>query len=148
MYNVLRVDPQECKIFMTESPLTKKSSREKMAEILFETLGCPEMYVGITAVCALYAFGKTTGIVLDAGHTVTHSVPIYEGFALPHGILKMDMGGRDLTDFMRQQILEHDPNVKQEICNFKDVEKAKEKHCYVAQDYDQEIKEQSDGNKN
>ena len=86
---------------MTESPLTKKSSREKMAEILFETLGCPEMYVGITAVCALYAFGKTTGIVLDAGHTVTHSVPIYEGFALPHGILKMDIGGRDLTDFLR-----------------------------------------------
>ena len=133
---------------MTESPLTKKSSREKMAEILFETLGCPEMYVGITAVCALYAFGKTTGIVLDAGHTVTHSVPIYEGFALPHAILKMNFGGKDLTEFLQQKVIEEDPNVQQKNVFFKDVEKAKEKHCYVAQDYDQEIKEQSDGNKN
>jgi len=121
---------------MTESPLTKKSSREKMAEILFEGLGCPEMYVGITAVCALYAFGKTTGIVLDAGHTVTHSVPIYEGFALPHAILKMDMGGKDLTEYLKQQIIASDKNVKQELLNFKDVEKAKEKHCFVAHDFD------------
>ena len=86
---------------MTESPLTKKSSREHMAEIIFESLQCPEFYVGITAVCALYAFGKTTGIVLDSGHTVTHSVPIYEGFALPHAILKMDMGGEDLTKYLQ-----------------------------------------------
>jgi actin len=91
--NSLRVVPQEHKFFMTESPLTPKVNREKMAEIMFESLEVPELYVGITAVCALYAFGKTTGIVLDAGHTVTHSVPIYEGFALPHAILKMEMGG-------------------------------------------------------
>ena len=95
------VDPAEYKIFMTESPLTKKSSREKMAEIVFESLQAPEFYVSITAVCALYAFGRTTGIVLDAGHTVTHSVPIYEGFALPHAVLKMDLGGKDLTDYLR-----------------------------------------------
>lgn len=119
-----------------------------MAQIMFEQVQCPEFYVGITAVCALYAFGKTTGIVLDSGHTVTHSVPIYEGFALPHAILKMDMGGEDLTKYLQQKILEEDKNVKEEICLFKDVEKAKEKHCYVAADYDQEIKDVTDGNKN
>ncbi len=119
-----------------------------MAEIIFENLQAPEFYVGITSVCALYAFGKTTGIVLDSGHTVTHSVPIYEGFALPHAILKMDMGGEDLTNYLRQKILEECPGVKEEICLFKDVEKAKEKHCYVAADYDQEIKDVTDGNKN
>ena len=121
---------------MTESPLTKKSSREKMAEIVFESLQAPEFYVGITAVCALYAVGKTTGIVLDSGHTVTHSVPIYEGFALPHAILTMDMGGEDLTNYLRTKIMEECPTVKEEICLFKDVEKAKEKYCYVAADYD------------
>jgi len=72
-----------------------------MAEIMFEKLNVPEFYVGVSAVCALFAFGKTTGIVLDSGHTVTHSVPIYEGFALPHAILKMDMGGKDLTRHLK-----------------------------------------------
>ena len=97
----MHADPTEHRIFMTESPLTKKSSREKMAEIVFEEINAPEFYVGITAVCALYAFGRTTGIVLDSGHTVTHSVPIYEGFALPHAILKMDLGGKDLTEYLQ-----------------------------------------------
>lgn len=77
-----------------------------MTDIMFETFGVPKLYVAIQAVLSLYASGRTTGIVVDSGDGVTHTVPIYEGYSLPHAVKRLDLAGRNLTDYMVKLISE------------------------------------------
>ena len=67
---------------------------------MFESFNVPATFIAMQAVLALYASGRTTGVVVDSGDGVSHTVPIYEGYAMPHSIQRMDLAGNDLTNYL------------------------------------------------
>eukprot|EP00742_Colponemidia_sp_Colp-10_P018600 GILJ01021498.1.p1 GENE.GILJ01021498.1~~GILJ01021498.1.p1 ORF type:complete len:266 (+),score=14.40 GILJ01021498.1:37-798(+) len=110
-----------------------------MAEMMFETFSAPALYVGTPAVFSLLASGRTTGVVLDCGAGVTHTVPVYEGYSLPHAVCRVDMAGGDLSDHMARLLTQ----VGHTFFTFAErdiVRRIKEQHCYVASDFEQAFK--------
>ncbi|KAG2385491.1 hypothetical protein C9374_003306 [Naegleria lovaniensis] len=141
-YYELRVAPEEHPVLLTETPSNSKSSRETMTKIMFETYSVPALYIGVQAVLALFTAGRTTGIVLDSGDGISHVVPVYEGFALKHAISKLEVSGRDVTEYLRSILGERGyffhTTAEREI-----VRDIKEKLCYVATSYFELLKKAS-----
>jgi actin-related protein len=138
-YNDLRVNPNEHPVMLTEPPLNDKKNKEKMAELMFEQFNVPAMYVSMQAILSLYASGRTTGLVIDAGDGVIHIVPVYEGFAISHAIHRSDIGGRDITNYLRTLLKQRGysltTSAEKEI-----VRDIKERLCYIALDPEKELK--------
>ena len=136
--NELRENPREHPILLTEVPLNPKANREKMTQIMFETFNTPAMQLAMQPVLALLASGRATGIVLDSGDGVTHAFPIYNGYPVERGIIRLDLAGRDLNDYMVRLLTESGhfftPGDREIV---KDI---KEKRAYVARDFEKEMK--------
>jgi len=130
--------PEEHNVLLTEAPLNPKQNRERMTKTMFETFNSPKMYVSIQAVLSLYASGRTSGIVFDCGYGVSHTVPIFEGYCLPHAVKRSDLAGRDLTDRMVNLLSEKGYSfttaAEKEI-----VRDIKEKLCYVSLHYQEDV---------
>merc|ERR1719446_602779 len=138
-FDALRVNPEDHAVVVSEAPLNPKKNRERMVEMLFEKFSVPATYIVIQAVMSLYSYGRTTGIVVDSGDGVTHVVPVYEGYSMPYAIQRLDLAGRDLSQYMERVLCDSGYNMTSS--SEKDiVRQMKESHCYVADDYEAELK--------
>nr|QGN00894.1 ActL3 [Drosophila ambigua] len=142
LHNELRISPTDYPLLLTEAPRTTMRQREKATQIMFETLEVPAMYVASQQVLALYSSGRSTGIVLDVGDGYSHAVPIYEGYALPHAIGVLNWAGRDLTEYLMKLLTERGYSYSFSCLSEREIVRdMKEKLCYVARDFQQELEE-------
>merc|ERR1740122_98165 len=142
-FEKLDANPMRHPIILTEPPYNPKQNREKVAEMMFEAFGVPALNISIQGVLALLGHGRTSGVVLSSGEGVTSTIPIFDGFGLPHCINRMDTAGKDLNVILAKLL------AKGGLSMVNSEEKhqtqlIKEKHCYVSQDPTEESAEAID----
>ncbi|KAM9990447.1 hypothetical protein ACTFIY_006494 [Dictyostelium cf. discoideum] len=112
--------------------------REKLSQVMFESFGIPSLYIGISSILSLYASGRTTGLVLEIGDGVTSASPIYQVISLVNSIERLDLAGRDITNYLMQILQERgysfSTTSEREIIN-----NIKDKLAFVSQDFQQSI---------
>ena len=97
---------------------------------------------------SLFADGRTTGTVLDCGEGVTHTVPIYEGYAIPFATTQIPICGQDLTNYMYKLLQAKNPTIFSDTSDMLlECEKIKVKFGQVAIDFDAEMKQANEDKK-
>ena len=127
----LKTLSEEHPVLLTEAPLNPRQNRDAAAQVFFETFNVPALYMSVQAILSLYSSGRTTGVVLDSGDGVTHAVPVYEGFSLPHAVKRIDVAGRDVSDYL-QTLLRKSGYYLHTSAEREIVRAIKEKCCHLA----------------
>jgi actin-related protein len=94
----LDLPAQECVVSCTGSPYGPDSYPESLAELLFEDMLIPSLYLAMPAILSLAALGQTTGLVIDSGACFTGVYPIVDGYCAKHAVKKLPFGGRDISE--------------------------------------------------
>ncbi|XP_062969696.1 uncharacterized protein LOC134390366 [Cynocephalus volans] len=129
-YCRLGVKTEELAVLVADSPISPRTNREKVAEILFEHFHVPAMQTVHQALLALYAYGRTTGLVLGSGHGTSYVAPILTGDLAPLDTYRLDVAGADLTKHLAQLLQASGHSLPKVGL----VNQIKEACCYVAMD--------------
>ena len=118
--------------------MNPKKNREKLAQIMFETFQVPGLSFGIQALLPIYAAGKFTAFIINSGEGITQFAAIYDIYVLSHSTAKINLSGGDVTNYMFKFLKDNRKNFSIEEKEI--AREIKEKACYVALDFEEELK--------
>ncbi|XP_046729992.1 uncharacterized protein LOC124401623 [Silurus meridionalis] len=137
-FEQLRVCSEDHPVLLTEGVMTTQENRQRSIQLLFECFNVPLAYVAMQAVLALYTSGR--GVVFDSGDGVSHSVPVFDGYCLPHAVQRFNLSGRDVTLHL-QQLLTEQGVCMRTSAEMEIVREMKERCCCVALNDEVELSE-------
>ncbi|OCF31589.1 actin binding protein [Kwoniella heveanensis CBS 569] len=149
IFKYLRAEPEDHYVLLTEPPLNPPENRENTAEIMFESFNVQGLYIAVQAVLALAASWTSskvnertlTGVVIDSGDGVTHTIPVAEGYVIGSSIKHIPIAGRDITYFVQQLLRDRGESAQiPPEDQLRVAEKIKEDYTYVCQDIVKEFK--------
>jgi actin-related protein len=73
-------------VLMIERSYNPPATRQMTAELLFEELQVPAIFLAKDAVLACYGCGRTSATVIDIGYSGTTVTPVFEGYVEAKGI--------------------------------------------------------------
>ncbi|KAI3364123.1 hypothetical protein L3Q82_010801, partial [Scortum barcoo] len=137
-FQQLCAGPEDHPVLLTEAAMNPLENRQRMVEIMFECFSVPFTYVAMQAVLALYAAGRCTGVMFDSGDGVSHSVPVFEGYCLPHAVQRFPLAGRDVTMNLTK-LLQEQGVCMRTTAEMEITREMKEKCCFVPLNYEAEM---------
>eukprot|EP00897_Mesotaenium_endlicherianum_P001146 jgi/Mesen1/11031/ME000098S10429 len=127
-YDVLKIDPTETRVLLTDPPLNPTRNRERMVQGPAVKAHAPP----------LLQKWLLTGLVVDSGDGVTHVVPVVDGYAFPHLTKRMGIAGRHITSYLVDLLLRRGYAFNR-TSDFETVREMKEDLCYVSADFKREM---------
>lgn len=135
----------ETPLLITEPLFNFQSIQEAMLEILYEEYDCDAVCktTSVDLAAFNYTHGKdSTGkplccLVVDIGYSFTHVVPFIKGVKVKEAIRRIDVGGKLLTNHLKEIISYRQLNVMDESYVINQV---KEDSCFVSQDFNADMR--------
>ncbi|VDO24580.1 unnamed protein product [Haemonchus placei] len=108
---VLHSETQYHPALFTESAWNDKAKRERLTELMFEKYNIPAFFLCKNAVLTAFANGRTSGLVVDSGATQTSAVPVYDGYAVTHAVVRSPIGGDVICEQLQHMLDEQNIEV-------------------------------------
>merc|ERR1719437_221378 len=109
-----------------------------MIQVMFETFETQSVFVTMSCILSLFSSFRTHGVVIELGEGLTSIIPCFDGFALPYGMMHLNIAGRDMTKYMMQLLTERGysftTSAQKEAAR-----KLKEKVCFASMDYEGDV---------
>ena len=133
----LGIIPSDFNVIVNASAIKNKDNIVALTKLFLDDFSFKGLSIVNSSSLALFATGRTSGIVVDCGEKKTLCVPIYEGFPLYHALNISSLGGKDISNSFLNGIKEVAPDFNDEniIC----IREIKEKMCYVPHLKDKEF---------
>ena len=110
-----------------------------MTELLFECYSASSLAYGIDSLFSYKYNGGKTGLILSSSHTSTQIIPVLNSKPILSSVSRLNWGGSQGAEYLLKLLKLKYPTWPGKFTDYQAEEMIRQ-HCYIAQDFDDEIR--------